>query len=173
MQPLAGVDELRRSSSASWTDELAARDVLRAASGQIRAYCGWAISEEVEVEVVLDSNGSTVLSLPCLHVTDVHEVLVDAAAVTDYEWSQVGTLYRSQGWPRGLRRVTANYSGGYATIPAEISAVCASLAGRVSIPTGLASMTVGSQAVSFTTESGPALNPLERAVLDHYLISAA
>lgn len=173
MQPLASIGELRRLSGASWPDELVALEVLRSASASVRAYCGWAITTEDHVEVVVDTDGGPVLTVPSLHLTAVHEVEVDGALLVedvDYTWSAMGALYRRSGWPRRFRGARVVYSGGYESPPAELSSVVAGLAGRLSAPAGVASWSVGSQTVTFNSEAGPTLSTVEEAVLDRYRI---
>lgn len=170
MDALATVEELRYLTGAAWPDELAAQQALHAASGQVRTYCGWPISYEEEVGATLDSNGSRIIALPCLRLTAVHEVLVHGEVVTDYEWSASGVLYRAAGWPRGLRAVWVNYSGGYEQPPPELLAVVCGLTGRLSTPAGVASWSVGAQTVTFSQDGGPGLSSVERAVLDRYRI---
>lgn len=170
MEPLATVEELRRLTGAAWADEQAALDALLAASGQVRAYCGWAITAEDHAEVVVDSDGGRVLTVPCLHLTAVHEVQAKDQTETDYEWSVSGVLYRAGRWPAGLRAVRVVYSGGYDEPPPELAAVVCGLAGRLSLPAGVASWSVGSQTVTFNTDAAPGLAGVELAVLDRYRI---
>jgi hypothetical protein len=172
---LASIGELRRLSGAAWPDELVALEVLRVASAAVRSYCGWAITTEDHVEVVIDGNGSRVLPVPCLHLTAVHEVEVDGALLTegaDYTWSASGVLYRPARWPHTFRGVRVVYSGGYEPPPAELSSLVAGLAGRLSAPAGVASWSVGSQTVTFNSEAGPSLSTVEEAVLERYRIVA-
>lgn len=177
MEPLASVGELRRITGAAWSDGLAALEALRAASAAVRAYCGWAITTEDHAEVVLDSRGGRVLGIPCLRVTAVHEVELlgpvtsPLTADRDYTWSAVGLLYRHEGWRPGFRAVRVVYSGGYDAPPEELRSVVAGLAGRLSLPAGVAGMTVGSQTVTFTGDSGPGLSTVEEAILDRYRIA--
>lgn len=170
MDALAQVTDLRRLTAASWPDELAAKAALDAASAQVRAYCGWAITSEVNVQVVVDSNGSRLLAVPCLALSAVHEVLAAGHPVTDYTWSAVGVLHRPARWPDGFRSVAVTYSGGHQVVPAELIAVTCGLAGRLSMPMGVAGMSVGSQSVTFSTEAGPGLSAVDQAVLDRYRI---
>lgn len=170
MEPLADVAELRRLTGAAWVDEHAALAALRAASGQVRSYCGWAISEEDHAEAVVDCDGGRVITIPCLHVTAVHEVHVQGRPETDYQWSASGVLFRAGGWPAALRAVRVVYSGGYAEVPPELAAVVCGLAGRLSTPAGVASWSVGSQTVTFNSDGAPGLASVEEAVLDRYRI---
>jgi hypothetical protein len=176
VDPLATVPDLRRLTGAAWPDELAALTALAAASSAVRSYCGWSISAVDHVEFTLDGNGSRILSVPCLHVTAVHEVLDVSdpdtdSPITDYRWSEMGSLYRAAGWPRGFRTVQVTLSGGYEVVPAEIGAVVCGLTNRANVPAGVASMTVGSQTVTWSGENGPTLNGSEERVLDRYRIT--
>lgn len=171
MDPLASVEELRHLSGGAWVDEHAALTALRAASGQVRTYCGWAISYEDHAEAVVDSDGSRVITVPCLRLTEVHTVEVEGQAVTDYTWSAAGVLLRTgQRWPAALRAVRVVYSGGYVETPPELAAVVCGVAGRLSTPTGVASWSVGSQTVTYSGEAAPGLASVEEAILDRYRI---
>lgn len=179
MQPLADAADLRRFTGGAWLDERAAQAVLAAASSAVRQHCGWHLSAVDHAEVVVDGTGSRVLALPCLHLTAVHEVtdVTDepGTAITDYRWSESGVLYRAARWPSGFRTVRAVYSGGYVDVPAEIVAVVCAAAGRAQVPAGVASMTVGSQTVTWSGASGGGgtggLSAAEERVLDRYRIT--
>ncbi|WP_028924199.1 hypothetical protein [Pseudonocardia acaciae] len=170
MQPLADVVTLRRLTGAAWDDELAARAALDAASGVVRDYCGWAITAQTDVESVVDSDGARVVVLPSLHVTAVRAVTdaVTGAPITGYRWSTNGTLVRTDGrWPAGPRAVRVRYDSGYAEPPAALGPVVCSMASRFATPTGVASVTVGAQTVTYT---GDGLSRLEEVVLNRYRI---
>lgn len=171
MQPLADVGDLRRLTGGAWADEGAAAAMLAAASGQVRTYCGWPITTETEVTAVVDSDGSRILTIPCLRVTAVHEVTDDDnAPITDYRWSASGVLFRRARWPAGLRAVSVVYSGGYDDTPPELIGVVCGLASRLSVPAGVASWSVGSQTVTYNSEAAPGLATVEEVVLDRYRI---
>lgn len=172
MPPLATTEDPRRFTGVSWPDEAAAQALVDAATSAVRSYCGWTITEEINAEVVVDAIGGRVLTVPCLHVTAVHEVRVRGELVTDYEWSASGVLYRAVGWPAALRSVAVIYTGGFAVAPPELTALVCGLAGRLTTPAGVASWTVGSQTVTFNSEAGPGLSTMEEAVLDRYRIVA-
>jgi hypothetical protein len=170
VDPLADVDDLRRLTGAAWVDQHAALLALRAASGQVRTYCGWAISREDHAEAVVDCDGGRVVTVPCLYLTEVHTVEAGGTPLTDYEWSRTGVLFRRAGWPAALRGVRVVYSGGYTDIPPELVAVVCGLAGRLSVPAGVASWSVGSQTVTFNSEAAPGLASVEETILDRYRI---
>ena len=170
MQPLADVADLRRLTGAAWADESAAAAALAAASGQVRTYCGWAITAESNVTAVVDSDGGRVVTIPCLHVTAVHSVTAGGSPVTDHEWSASGVLFRRAGWPAGMRAVSVVYSGGHTDTPPELIAVVCGLASRLTVPAGVASWSVGSQTVTYNSEAAPGLATVEQAVLDRYRI---
>lgn len=163
---------------AAWSDYVEgvvpanAATLLEVASGTIRTYCGWSISEETVTGGVYDSDGSRLLLLPTLHLTAVAEVLVDGVAVTDYSWSEMGALKRECRWPCGFRRVTVSYTHGYATAPAEVQAIAFGLAKRgATIRPGLKTRTVGAVTNQYTDGvSGTSLDAYETAVLDRYRV---
>lgn len=172
MEPLASLPELRRYTGAAWGDELVAQDRLASASGAVRSYCGWPISYVEEATAVLDSDGGRVLTVPTLLLAEVHTVTdQDGQALTGYQWSQTGVLYRPDRWPAGLRAVSVVFSGGYRSTPPELVALVCGLAGRVNSPVGVSMMTVGAQSVAYTGEAGPGLSTAERLVLDRYRLA--
>ncbi len=105
---------------------------VAAACDIVREACGWHIAPLVEDEIVCDSAGSGLISLPTLHVVDVTSV-VDTdgdRAITDFEWSVLGLLERKNGarWPRGRRRVRVEFDHGLAATPGAIRAVVGEIA---------------------------------------------
>jgi hypothetical protein len=147
-----------------------AQTLLDVASGVVRTYCGWSISEEDVVDGVYDADGSRLLLLPTLYLTAVHEVLIDGVAVTDFSWSQMGALSRDGRWPAGFRRVMATWGHGYTDTPAEIKAIVFGLAQRgTTVRPGLRTRTVGAVTYQYADgASGSALDEAEKSVLDRY-----
>lgn len=167
--------------------------VLAMASGVVRSYCGWAISQESNVSVTLDCDGGFFVFLPSLYVTAVASVVIngtdDSGAAyptplaTDWDWRTDGRLTWLRdvyGWPSGGQRLTVTYSGGYATIPDEVQAVTMSVAERLSQSSviqsqlanvgGIQTNTTYAQAVT----AGTGLTDAEKAVLSrHRLLVAA
>ncbi len=142
--------------------------VLAAASGIVRAYCGWEITSVVDQTVVLDSNGSQLLMVPSLQLTDVSAVVVKGVdwyglpllQPASWTWSTAGMvqctwprwggfgMYGTHGFdgrpatanavPPGLGRVAVTYSGGYQDVPPELQAVTCSVAERITAPSEVA-----------------------------------
>lgn len=151
--------------------------VLGYASEIIRDYCGWEISAFTASGVYLDSDGTDIISVPCLHVTDVSTVELlhhdTWTATTDYSWSAMGALHTRCRWPHGFRSVRISYSGGYDTVPAGITAACCSIAARQLNAENLYSEVVGG--ITETYQRGPStgigsegLSGIEMIVLDRY-----
>lgn len=161
------------------------------ASGVVRAYCGWSLSEETGVTVTLDSDGGYAVFLPSLYVTGVSAVVLNGTdpggnpwptlVATDWDWrvnGQVSWLKDGCGWPYGGQRVTVTYSGGYAPtdMPDGVKAVVATLAERLAQTSaiqsrlenvgGIQTNTTYSQAVT----AGAGLTSVEQSVLDRYRI---
>lgn len=171
---------------------------LAAASETIRDYCRWDITAASGLVAVLDSDGARVISLPCLHVTAVDTVQLDGITLTadvDYTWSEMGAVARKHhaqtypnypldythdwfcyGWPRGYRRVTVTYNGGYDTIPPELTLAACSIASRAMIqPVGATQIqeTVGGVATNYqfrTNMQNAKLTGAEQIVCDRYRI---
>jgi hypothetical protein len=166
--------------------------VLAMASGVVRSYCGWSISQENDVSVTLDSDGGFFLFLPSLLVTDVASVTLEGTddagepfpVLTDAQWDwrtngRLTWLKDRCGWPLGGQRVTVVYSGGYAPVPPEVQGVVMALSERIAVSGvfqsrlenvgGIQTNSTYSQAVT----GGIGLLPLEEAVLDRYRIGVA
>lgn len=136
-------------------DDPALLYALRSASRAFVDAVGHPVVLVQDEEIVLDGHGGTVLLLPAAPVTAVSSVSVDGAAVTDWQWSADGYLERESGWPRRLRSVRVVYSHGYDPIPGGIAdAVLQHAEMGLTVPVGLASMTVGGETVSFANSSG-------------------
>jgi hypothetical protein len=164
VEPLATVADLEKSVQRS-VDPEAGRLALESASGLVRDYCGWAISRTTETFTV-DGSGTTLLSLPTLHLVDVSAVRMGGAELAasptgwtgpeEYSWSARGQLYRAYGWPDIFRHIEADVTHGYDVIPDAVRAVVLGLAGATAFNPGgsvLASKTVG--AVTHTFRDAP------------------
>lgn len=102
---------------------------LAAASAEVRNAAGSVITQGTYT-VNLGVSGVSHLPLPTQPVASVSAVLRDGEAVTD--WKLVdGSLWRRWGWgkPRCPEVVTVTYTGGYATIPADVVDLVAGLVG--------------------------------------------
>lgn len=96
---------------------------LSAASSAIRRRAGWHIAPNMPQVLTLDHDGSTVVRLPSLHVTDV--ALVEdmtgrePRAITDYRWSSAGMLEGR--FPSGFRSLRVTFTHGYAACPDDLA----------------------------------------------------
>lgn len=166
--------------------------VTQAALGVVEAYCGWSLESVSSVEVTLDSDGGSVIALPCLNVTAVSSVVLNGVDPwgnpwptmvegTDWDWRQNGILTRlSQcGWPAGGQRVTVTYSGGYDVLPQGVLAVMASLAERIDLGVTVQSHLENVGGIQQNTTyaqsatAGTGLTAIECAVLDRWRIGVA
>lgn len=161
------------------------------ASGVVRAYCGWELSQETDVATTVDSDGGPFVFVPTLHLTAVSAVLLNGTdhtgaawptlAATDWDWrtnGQVTWLKDRCGWPYGGQRVTVTYSSGYADadMPDGIKAVVATVAERIAQSSAIQSQleNVGgiqtNRTYSQAVTAGAGLTPIEQSVLDRYRI---
>lgn len=167
------------------------------AQAAVVAYCGWDPTVQVtDQTVLLDGNGTSLLVLPSLHVTGVSAVTftdqwgsttartvaptatpaVGDAPTADVGWSENGCLIWNGcdygGWPVGQRNIAVIYSGGYASIPADIQAVLDSISRRTGGPNlGAVSTRMGTAAVTFGQQlASGGLLLVETMVLDRYRI---
>lgn len=155
------------------------------------AYCGWDPTTPVTDEtVLLDGNGTPLLLLPCLNVTDVSAVTVTpyygdpvVAAIGpagDVGWKPNGELiWQSSGvwpwrwggvWPEGSQNVAVTYSGGYPDegTPDDLLAALQSLSRRTA-STMPASRRMGTAAVAYGKQiADGGLLTVEQMVLDRY-----
>ena len=159
--------------------------LLEGVSDDIRSYCRWSISAEEDVTWTVDSNGSTVLAVPTLHLRDVDSVTVDGETVdvADIEWSQDGYLVRRTGWPNKLRSVVVVGSHGHNPVPPVIVTVACSMVSRLAPTAGSGAATsvrIGDYAETRpnanaqTGSVGPDMlgaSPTELNILDRYRIA--
>ncbi len=152
-------------------EDATALAALDAATEIVRAYTGQYIEQVEDDELTLDGSGTNNLLLPQVPVTAVASVEVDgeALAATDYEWSANGYLRRiGANWPVNLRSIVATYTHGYATVPAVIVAVTATLAARLyEAPTAVKQETIGAYSVTYTG-TGMGLQTNETLLLDQF-----
>ncbi|MEV7268409.1 hypothetical protein AB0N38_33120 [Micromonospora aurantiaca] len=156
-----------------------AQALLDAASSLIRGHCGWSISREVDVDLVLDGNGGRVLLLPTLRL-DAVTVTVDEQPLVpdvDFEWSTSGILRRLSGcWPDRYRSIGARLTHGYAPVPADVQKLCVALAARQVTPAGanpgMKAETIGnySYTAGASVPGSMLLEPPELVLLDPYQI---
>lgn len=148
------------------------QSAIDAATGAVRAYCGWHVTPEVTESVTLDVASGLVL-LPSLHVTAVSSVVADGDTLDPdrYEWSAAGILRASL--RRGFRKVEVTMTHGYVDAP-EIAGVILAMAARsVVSPDGVMRAQVGqiSETYSQTANNqagGIALLLSEMSILDRY-----
>jgi len=155
------------------------------------AHCGWDPTVPVTDETItLDGNGTFWLFLPSLHVIAVSAVVVtnpDGSTYTatigpglnDVGWSENGTLtWQSScnggAWPEMQQSVSVTYSGGYATIPADLQAALDKLSSRMPSITGASVKRLGSASISKSAAVATGgLLLVEQMVFDRYRIPRA
>lgn len=143
-------------------------DIAAAAVVSVMGWCPWPSRTE---SVVLDGEGTRVMTLPSLLVTDVAEVLVDGDVVDPdgWRWSRVGLLERVGGcWPSGYRRVSVTFTHGADVLP-DLQGVILTLAGRLSVSSiGQTSMRAGGVAETYSVSAAGLLLQDDRDVLARY-----
>lgn len=165
--------------------------VTQAALGVVEAYCGWSLEAVTDAVVTLDSDGGSVIALPCLNVTAVTSVVLNGVDPfgnpwptltegTDWDWRQNGILTRyGCGWPFGGQKVTVTYSGGFTELPQGVLAAMASIAERIDLGSTIQSHleNVGGIQQNITyaqsATAGNGLTAVEAAVLDRWRIGVA
>jgi hypothetical protein len=144
--------------------------VIEEASELIRGYCGWHLVPSVEATVTVNGSGGPVQLLPTAYLTEVTTVTEDGTEIDldSIEWSEAGYLRRdSSAWTDTLRGVVAEITHGYAAVPKDLRAVCASMVVRTLLAPlgGVVREQVGQVSVQYGTPVGP-LSDVEAAVLD-------
>jgi hypothetical protein len=106
--------------------------VTSAASQMVRRVCGWHIAPSVTETIVLDHDGSGVVHLQSLFVTDVATVRDLSGStprdLTLWRWSADGMLEGN--FPEGFRVLEVTFTHGYEACPEELLPVIASRAVR-------------------------------------------
>lgn len=150
-------------------DEQAALDVVTAL---MRAYTRQTLTAVADDTVILAGTPARRLLLGERPVTAIDSpILVDSVALADTEWrwNRRGVLWRQEGWGDDVTPVEVTYDHGFATLPADLAAVCRTTALRLSSnPAGRAHYTiVGDFQVGFG-QPELAFTIAELAVLDRY-----
>lgn len=150
------------------------------------AYCGWDPTAIVaDATELLDGDGSPVLFLPSLQVTDVTSVTITCADGSTWTptvgpgmnvgWSANGTLtWNCFGyWPVGQQNVSVVWSGGYTDEPADLDAALCSVSNRIP-RMGRTSSKLGSAAFTYAASvADGGLLLVEQMVFDRYRIPRA
>ncbi|AWY06509.1 head-tail adaptor [Gordonia phage Trine] len=100
----------------------------------VRQMAGWHIFPSVEETLTVDGEGGHVLTLPSLHVTEIHEISQHGTPVDPegYSWSASGDVKLDRGsWTTRWGGITVRLTHGYD--PAEIPALIGALAQAVEI----------------------------------------
>ena len=129
---------------------------LDAATAQVRRYCEWHVTPEIEEDIVLDGSGARSLLLPSKNVVQLlacTDAGVDVLA--DVDVSDKGILTRRSGcWSRrhGAIRITVRH--GYESAP-DVAGVIAGVAARAAMsPGNVTRQNVGPMGVSYGTVGG-------------------
>lgn len=120
-----------------------------AAANQIRRTCGWHIAPELTETLTVDHDGSTVLHLPSLKVSEVTSVRDVTGStpreITGWRWSGAGMV--SGHFPRGFRSIEITLTHGYSECPPDLLPVVASRTQRRAMQESL-----GSRSVSYSSD---------------------
>lgn len=148
MTALASTAELTSWLGGGVLDPARATLALDVASGDIRDFCGWSISQETGATFTLDGPGrysgtrlqlgppiySDVVFLKTRLLTAVTSVTENGAALTagtGFDWKQDGTLIRvGTAWTDKPRSIVAVVTHGYAVVPDRVKGVCLQAAAR-------------------------------------------
>lgn len=153
-----------------------AQALLDAASGAIRAYCGWNITRQVVEDEEFDTYGSNLLVIPTMLVVSIdaiYECDLYLEDGIDYRWSKRGLIRRRPKgvcWPDEYGAVRGSYTHGYETCPVEVAALCVAIAKRnYAVPSGIAQKQVGGISLQYkdVQMDGP-----EKGILDPYALES-
>ena len=144
LDPLASIYDLALKTGGKADDEKL-KLALDLASGRFREQANNPISMMTET-VILDSDGGRALTLPCLPVREVSELVIDGRQVTDFEWSTSGAI------PVKWRSVQITYRHGYDPVPKGIQDVVLEQAATIyqTLP-GLVSYTTGAEQRTYSS----------------------
>jgi hypothetical protein len=169
MVPLITVDDLSGYLQRP-IDRYSATIAVQGASGLVRNYCGWNISQATET-LTVDARGGISLNLPTLKLNDVTEVRVggDILDPATYSWGTNGVLVSSgDRWPAGQRNIEADVDHGYSLVPDAICIVVSAVAGRLyGNPEGLIQRTSGDDSRSF----GSIMSGLEMRLISSFCLT--
>lgn len=153
-------------------EDTAAQFALDTATAMIEAYIGQPVDEVEDDEITLDGTGTKVILLPAFPVSDVSAVAIDGDPLDEdeYEWSATGELRRSNGtWPTTLRSVEVTYTHGYATTPAALAVIAATMAARIyDTPVAARQESIGGYSVTYANPGGVTIQAAEALALDRY-----
>lgn len=164
-------------------EPITANTWIEAASASIRAYCGWHIAPSLTHTLILDSNGTSTLMLPTMHVTNIEKVEVCGIDVTEkVEWSETGMLrlMDGKGFPDRFRaiKVTLTHGYGFDEVPdvlALVTQIAQRAAASASTPSNLSTQSVNGASVGYLSAGGahlstPLLN-IEKDALSRYRVT--
>lgn len=144
LAPLVTKDDLAEFPGAPFKES-----TVEAAAGQVRRICGWHIAPSLTMTLTLDHDGSGVLYLPSLHVTDVSAIRdltgSEPREIDRWRWSGAGLVEGA--FPRGFRSVEVTLTHGYSECPPDLLPVLASRTQRRAMQESL-----GSRSVSYSAE---------------------
>lgn len=176
MDAFATFDELQTHLGRTLDDQEAAEQALLLASGAIRAYCHWVLSYTEDAPMQVYGDGSRMISLPTLWLTDVTRISVNGVdqgppdQFVNIVWSRKGQIHRADCWPKDcVVDVIVNH--GYEPIPDVIKLVNLDAASRqITNPEGLVSATTGEVSRTWSSASSAtvSLTPLHQALLDNH-----
>lgn len=178
MEPLATVGELELHLQRP-VDEDRAKQALQLASGAVRAFCNWDITQQ-DTTFEVAGNGTIVLTLPTMFLNSVAAVRVNGTVVDittpGLSWTRRGQLIRMAGWA-SFSTVQVDCNHGYppGEIPDLIKLITLEMSCRaMTNPEGLASAKVGAVTRTFAagsgSNSGAKLTYLDERLLDRYRI---
>lgn len=189
LAPLASTAQLAAHLGVSSIDATIGGQALAGASGVVRDFCDWQISQVIQDTFVLDGNGTGLICMPTGLVTQVYSVQLDymilqplvhdgtVAGQYGYEWGTHGTLERGPMWywPKGRRRVTVVLDHGYATIPDSVVGVtCAVAARAMDNPESVRMRRVGETSETYDGAALTAygLSPNDMVILGRYRLGS-
>lgn len=87
----------------------------------VRSWCGWHIAPSMDETLKVEGEGSRVILLPSLHLTDVTEVRDESGTVvTNYKWRENGIVRGS--W-RNEELYAFDVTHGFVEMPPELQAI--------------------------------------------------
>ncbi|NWL34435.1 hypothetical protein [Paenarthrobacter nitroguajacolicus] len=129
---------------------------LDAATAQVRRYCEWHITPEVQEDLILDGSGTRSLLIPSGHVKSLVSCTDQGVDVlADVDVSEKGVLTRRSGcWSRRNGSVRVTVLHGFESAP-DVAGVIAEVAARAATsPGNVVRQNTGPMGVGYATVGG-------------------
>jgi len=170
---LASVAELETFLDRTLMDTDPAELALEIASSAVADYLNQTLMLVEDDEAIIDGNGTELLMLPQVPVTEITKIEIDGTEIDSdyYSYNAKGMVkLKGKKFPKSLANVTVTYSHGYTNIPYAIRGVVLSIAARIlDTNPAVKQESIGGYSVSYSNSSAGLL-AIEQDALSAYRI---